>query len=268
MMDVSPFGGGGGMFRTPAAPTMKSRKQHAERWGQDRKPLAMDGFFESLVRNEEEMERKKQPKPLPEHMETRWAKQARLERERSTVNGDVIRKRFWEALAAFEERGYRLTPMQRTVVTAFLGSCQRVMYRHDFYDRVVQIMDELGVEDLRQEVMVTAVRRFGKTWAVAIFCAALLHSVPDIEVSIFSTGRRASKKLLFTIKRFIGMLPKMDETNWSSNEETMWIQGTEGKNDKRILNSYPSKVEIEGFLSSRSLAKKIQKKFLESGNFF
>lgn len=39
-------------------------------------------------------------------------------------------------------------------------------------------------------------RRFGKTWAVAMFVIATLIAVPGIKIAIFSTGTRASTSVL------------------------------------------------------------------------
>lgn len=78
-----------------------------------------------------------------------------------------------------------------------------------------------------------------------MFVACLIYCAPSIEVSIFSTGRRASRKLLALIFKFLQILPGGEDMVIKYNEENMWLKGPYGKGDIRIVNSYPSKVNIE-----------------------
>ena len=87
-------------------------------------------------------------------------------------------------------------------------------------------------------------RSFGKTYSVAMFVVALALAVEGIEQSIFSTGRRASQKLLELIFAFICKIPGMKEMIIKHNVETIWLQGPGGKDDIRKISSYPSKVKI------------------------
>lgn len=49
--------------------------------------------------------------------------------------------------------------------------------------------------------MIVTPRRFGKTFSVAQYVAAFTAAVHGKEVAIFSTGRRASKKMLDLVFR-------------------------------------------------------------------
>ena len=197
---------------------------------------------------EHERKRKEETAPLPLIFERPWQRMERRERQRKESKGDKVMRRFWEALEELARQGYRRTPTQNKMIKAYLAACQRVVYREEFYDNVTEILKKLGVSELKQEVFVTAIRRCGKTYGVAMTVAALLYAVPSVEISIFSPGKRASKKLLQTIKRFVELLPGIDTAERSSNEETLWIRGPHGPLDIRLCNSYPSKVQIESFL--------------------
>jgi len=93
-----------------------------------------------------------------------------------------------------------------------------------------------------------AERRFGKTISVSMFAAAMLYSSPNLEMSIYSTCKRISQKLLRNVYKFLGLIcmelgvPKMKELRL--NFEEIVLQGGESAQDVRIVNSYPSKVGV------------------------
>lgn len=212
--------------------------------------LGMQPWMAAL--KEHERKRKQDKAPLPLTFERPWERMQRREKQRKESKGERVMRRFHEALDELAHQGYRRTPTQNKMIKAYLAACQRVIYREEFYDNVTEILKNLGVTELKQEVFVTAIRRCGKTYGVAMTVAALLYAVPNVEISIFSPGKRASKKLLQTIKRFVELLPGIEGTERSSNEETLWIRGQYGPQDIRLCNSYPSKVQIESAPLSRT----------------
>lgn len=90
-------------------------------------------------------------------------------------------------------------------------------------------------------------RRFGKTISVSMFAAALLYSAPGVELSIYSTCKRISQKLLRNVMKFLALVheglgtPHFKEIR--CNMEELVLQGPDGTSDVRIVNSYPSKVK-------------------------
>ena len=91
-------------------------------------------------------------------------------------------------------------------------------------------------------------RRFGKTFAVSMFAAAMLYSTPSLELSIYSTCKRISQKLMRNVTKFLNLIydalpnePKMPVIR--CNMEEVLLQGPEGVQDIRIVNSYPSQVK-------------------------
>ena len=79
-----------------------------------------------------------------------------------------------------------------------------------------------------------------------MFAAAMLYSTPNLELSIYSTCQRISQKLMRNVTKFLGLIyealgtPKMPVIR--SNMEEVVLQGPDGGQDVRIVNSYPSKV--------------------------
>lgn len=79
-----------------------------------------------------------------------------------------------------------------------------------------------------------------------MFAAALLYSAPGVELSIYSTCKRISQKLLRNVMKFLSLIyeglgvPEFKEIR--CNMEELVLQGPDGNTDVRIVNSYPSKV--------------------------
>jgi hypothetical protein len=107
-----------------------------------------------------------------------------------------------------------------------------------------------------------------------MFCAALLLSCPAVEISIYSTCKRISQKILRNVMKFAMMIADQDlgESRRAraahaprsaaprslltavfrtatinckikrENMEEIYMEGPLGNTDIRIINSYPSKV--------------------------
>ena len=89
-----------------------------------------------------------------------------------------------------------------------------------------------------------------------MFAAALIYSAKGVELSIYSTCKRISQKLLRNVLKFLGLIyeglkvPPFKEIR--CNMEELVLQGPDGPTDVRIVNSYPSKVF--SFTHARSIA--------------
>jgi hypothetical protein len=94
---------------------------------------------------------------------------------------------------------------------------------------------------------VSTPRRFGKTISVSMFAAAMLYSAPNVEISIYSTCKRISQKLLRNVQKIFSVICNDDVassgfTITHSNMEEMVMKGPASIHDLRIVNSYPCKV--------------------------
>jgi len=110
------------------------------------------------------------------------------------------------------------------------------------------LREQFEVDQFKSEVMIITPRRWGKTYSVAMFVAASAFAIESTTQAIFSTGRRASKKLLDLIYQFLCKLPGMKESIITKNVEEIRIQGPGGEGDIRTICSYPSKVIVSFFL--------------------
>ena len=82
-----------------------------------------------------------------------------------------------------------------------------------------------------------------------MFAAAMIYSTPALELSIYSTCKRISQKLMRNVTKFLSLI--YAELPNSSvmpvlrcNMEEVILQGPEGAQDVRIVNSYPSQVMV------------------------
>ena len=83
-----------------------------------------------------------------------------------------------------------------------------------------------------------------------MFCAAMLLACPGVEISIYSTCKRISQKILRNVAKFVMIVCDGDYHNLNfsvkrENMEEINLQGPIGRQDIRIINSYPSKVSMQ-----------------------
>ena len=157
-----------------------------------------------------------------------------------------------DALNAIDSKGWNRSFHQRLFHDQFMRACARIFFKMDApgaFARAHQAILEMNSwETLSQEVLISTPRRFGKTISVSMFAAAMIFSCPNCEISIYSTCKRISQKLLRNVQKFLLIIydalniSKMKEIR--SNMEEMEFQGPEGTWDVRKVNSYPSKVSL------------------------
>ena len=156
-----------------------------------------------------------------------------------------------DALSLLDDRGWKRSYHQRLFHDDFLKACTRIFWKLEapgtFERQHCDILRRNNWEHLQQEILISTPRRFGKTISVSMFAAAMLFSAPNVEISIYSTCKRISQKLLNKVQQFFGVicqndLKKSGFTVTRSNMEEIVLTGPEGPSDIRVVNSYPSKV--------------------------
>lgn len=133
----------------------------------------------------------------------------------------------------------------------FLRACTKIFWKRtpkgQFARDHRRILVENGWDHITQEILISTPRRFGKTISVSMFAAALVAACPAVEVSIYSTCKRISQKLLRNVQKFLYLiadqnLSKMGFKIDRQNMEEIVLIGPGGASDVRVINSYPSKV--------------------------
>ncbi len=142
---------------------------------------------------------------------------------RDTIPGDeYIRKiNHWlEFLDPDPTKPYRRrSPAQKAFHVAMIDACLPHIYGGDFPKYRERILQERKMEEIASEVLICCPRRFGKTTSVSMFVAVLLYCVPDMWISCFSTGQRASSTLLDQAATFFNRLPGAKEKVLKKNQE-------------------------------------------------
>ena len=173
-------------------------------------------------------------------------------RQTTTIDGFQRMQRCRDALAVLDKQGWQRSYHQRLFHDNFMRACARVFFKADgpgAFARAHQgILDLNGWDNLAHEVLISTPRRFGKTMAVSMFAAAMLYSTAQVELSIYSTCKRISQKLLRNIHKFLDLIYEGNGEKpmrvHRSNMEELIVVGPESSQDLRIVNSYPSKVPL------------------------
>ena len=155
-----------------------------------------------------------------------------------------------KALDVLDSMGWNRSYHQRVFHDNFIRASARVFFKMDppgAFARAHQgILDSNGWDTLSQEILISTPRRFGKTISVSMFAAAMLVSCTNVELSVYSTCKRISQKLLQNVQRFVQLIYKglgRDPMRViRGNMEELVVQGPDSETDIRVINSYPSKV--------------------------
>lgn len=156
------------------------------------------------------------------------------------------------ALRSFDNTEWQRSYHQKQFHDNFLRASARVFFKRapaGAFNRCYQhVLRRHGWDHLAQEILVSTPRRFGKTISVSMFAAAMIFAAPSVEVSIYSTCKRISQKLLRNVQKFLDMIFKNTQHEpfrvIRCNMEEVVLQGPIDKYDVRVINSYPSKVGI------------------------
>ena len=151
------------------------------------------------------------------------------------ATGFARMRRCREALEALDRRGWNRSFHQREVHDQFIRACARIFWKTEapgqFARDHQRILESNGWASLSQEVLISTPRRFGKTISVSMFAAAMLYSTPSLEMSIYSTCKRISQKLLRNVYKFLSLIyaetgaPPMREIRLNFEEIVIQVRG-------------------------------------------
>jgi hypothetical protein len=154
-------------------------------------------------------------------------------------------------LAKLDTLGWSRSYHQRLFHDDFLKACTRSFWKLEpagqFARDHQRVLRMNSWDHIAQEILISTPRRFGKTISVSMFCAAMLLACPGVEISIYSTCKRISQKILRNVQKFVLLIADGDYSTLKfvvkrENMEEINLQGPLGQTDIRIINSYPSKV--------------------------
>ena len=154
------------------------------------------------------------------------------------------------ALECMDRQGWERSVFQKKFHDAFLQATARIFWKKEGQGQFARdhqkILEINAWDHLAQEILISTPRRFGKTISVSMFAACVLFGAYTGELSIYSTCKRISQKLLRNVRKFLDVVfVELKMTPFKvirENQEEIVLQGPEGKDDIRICNSYPSRV--------------------------
>lgn len=173
----------------------------------------------------------------------RWERYERSKFRVTETDGLTRLNVLIQTLDLLDTKGFKRSKAQREFHKHYISACLKKILREDLHRNIVKVMDMFNIKEIRSDVIVTTPRRHGKTMSVALFVAAYIYSQPECDVSIYSTGRRASRKLLILIRKIAIAITGSDDCILTFNEEVLKIKGKWGGTG--TCSSYPSQVKID-----------------------
>jgi len=158
------------------------------------------------------------------------------------MTGDQRLRRLRKILSDSEVFGVTRGDIQVMFHEEFIQACLSIIYRGEWDQNFDEIMRSNRVISNARERFIICPRRFGKTWSVAMFCAAFFWCMPNVTVAIFSRGKRMAQKLMYLCIRYLLKLPGFKEFVKTSNSEQVVIQF--GPHDIRTLCCLPGTPEV------------------------
>jgi hypothetical protein len=144
-----------------------------------------------------------------------------------------------------DEFGYKRTDQQKVFHEHMINACLPIIFGDELDYHTEKILKENDWEAILQELLCVTPRRFGKTWAVAMFVATILINVPNIEIVIFSMAMRASRKMLALVDKFISRHERGNQMICRPhNQECLTLRGNFGVDDKRVCQSFPGRSDV------------------------
>lgn len=180
--------------------------------------------------------------------------------------GDVILNRIMTTLTEFTLGGepFVLRPDQQKMISYIICAFLPFIYKDSLESNKERILKRLKLDKIREELVIMAARRVGKTTCIAVVVATIMIVIPCSVGAIFSLAMRASKRLMGMIRTYLqkhpvgaNMLAKAVE----NNSELIVLIG-DHPTHRKVLQAFPDKSDVCSFffISTHFFLKKVKKK--------
>lgn len=146
-------------------------------------------------------------------------------------------------MTRYDEGDHPRTPDQILIQERCLAALARYCYGEELAANELEIKRVNGFTDVKQEVLITAARRVGKSMIIAMLMAAILNTFPRVEICIFASGSRAAggtMGLMGLVKMFLTKY--YDYTNFEkSTDQHLYVEV--GPSDVRKMHAFPGSVD-------------------------
>jgi len=134
---------------------------------------------------------------------------------------------------------------QNIMLAHCMGALLPLIYRDKLEANRKRLLTKLHLQSIRQEMVILASRRVGKTWLIAILLAALLIAMPKVEIVCFSLGMRTSQLMMRLVvdmlKRYEGAPKIIKQTT-----DMLQLQGPAESLVKQ-LQAFPDRAHVSAF---------------------
>jgi len=168
-----------------------------------------------------------------------------------TRDGMLKLRALQHGLRYLSANGWRRSQHQIQYHHVFTNSVLRKLFGSDFHHYAKELAHEFDIHDRRTMTLVLTPRRFGKTIGTAMFAAAYANAQDACEITICSTGRRASSRMLDNIYQMYMQICHQDKSRVIyKNQEQLRVVAPNG--GYTTVYSYPDSVKI-GHALARTL---------------
>jgi hypothetical protein len=138
-----------------------------------------------------------------------------------------------------------LSPDQQNFKREILRAAIPLMYRDDLEIHLDRILVSNGWSSIKQLLLITCPRQWGKTTIITILSLALTLVIEQLESAIFSTGKRISAIIIARIFKLVCGVEEAYNRLRKHNAETLSFTGDTFSHgdDLRTISSYPSKID-------------------------
>lgn len=161
------------------------------------------------------------------------------------LHADVTRghARFQAIEAGLDSMGLTRTREQKQAHSLFLHASLPWIYGKRVFESNASAIRNMHSEAPHcSNILVQCPRRFGKTTACALFCAAMLYHCTELTISVFSTGKRASSSMMDAVAKYLyAAFPDAAKHEARKNQEEFFLK--HGATYARLF-SYPSSVQV------------------------
>jgi hypothetical protein len=109
----------------------------------------------------------------------------------------------------------------------FIQACLPLIFGDEWDKNSVRVMKQFKITELKSEVLCMTPRRFGKSWAIAMFVIAMMLAVPGVKLAVFSPGKRASDSLMKLVLKFSNNIKGARARIIGANTEHLYIAARE-----------------------------------------
>lgn len=159
------------------------------------------------------------------------------------VYGDFLLNDIMQIMTEYNNgrEAFALRLDQQIMVSHIISAFLPFIYKHTLEANKTRILKMLKIDRIKEQMVIVASRRVGKTTCIAIVAASIMIAVPNCEGAIFALAQRASRRVMQMIINFLKMHPrgqKLYDTAPMKNTEQLILIG-DHPSHRKILHAFP-----------------------------